>query len=184
MSDSGISESFEFWSSPDSRSEDAPAVVSFEDEGKSGAERARRWSGLDGLRALAVLVVVASHFQLHSNGGIVGVDVFFVISGFLITSLLLEERRMTGGISFRNFWGRRALRLFPALACAIVFALLVSLAISPSVRHQTVVAVPAVILYVGNWFFVFGTDHSLGLLGPTWSLAIEEQFYLVWPSSP
>jgi peptidoglycan/LPS O-acetylase OafA/YrhL len=160
---------------------DAPAIVRFEDEGKPDGDKRRRWSGLDGLRALAVAVVVANHFGLHSNGGIVGVDVFFVISGFLITSLLLDEGMKTGGISFRKFWARRGLRLFPALACAIVFALVMSLAATAIERHQTVVAVPFVVLYVGNWFLVFGHDHSLGLLGPTWSLAIEEQFYVVWP---
>jgi peptidoglycan/LPS O-acetylase OafA/YrhL len=109
------------------------------------------------------------------------VDVFFVISGFLITSLLLDEREKTGTVSFRNFWARRALRLFPALACAIAFAFLMSLAVNASLRHQTVAAVPAVLLYVGNWWMALGHAHSLGLLGPFWSLAVEKQFYVLWP---
>jgi peptidoglycan/LPS O-acetylase OafA/YrhL len=128
-----------------------------------------------------VALVVACHFGLHSNGGFVGVDVFFVLSGFLITSLLIDEREKTGRISFRQFWARRALRLFPALGCAIVFALLLSLDASASVRHFTVIAVPAVLLYVGNWWMALGHGHSLGLLGACWSLAIEEQFYVLWP---
>jgi peptidoglycan/LPS O-acetylase OafA/YrhL len=128
-----------------------------------------------------VAVVVACHFGLHSNGGFVGVDVFFVLSGFLITSLLIEEREKTGRISFRQFWARRALRLFPALILAIAFALLLSLDASASMRHYTIVAVPSVLLYVGNWWTALGHGHSLGLLGACWSLAIEEQFYVLWP---
>jgi len=111
----------------------------------------------------------------------VGVDVFFVISGFLITSLLLKERDKTGEISFRDFWVRRAYRLFPALVCAILFAVLMSKWALPAERHQTFVAIPPVLFYVGNWWAVFGPQHSLGLLSPDWSLAVEEQFYVVWP---
>jgi peptidoglycan/LPS O-acetylase OafA/YrhL len=166
-----------------SRTDDGlQAIVRFEDEPKpTGAGRGQRWAALDGLRALAVGIVVARHFALHSNGGFAGVDVFFVISGFLITSLLLDERDRTGTVSFRNFWARRALRLFPALVVAITFALLMSLAVNASLRHQTVAAVPAVLLYVGNWWTALAHGHSLGLLSSFWSLAVEEQFYVLWP---
>ena len=143
--------------------------------------RSTRWKGLDGLRAFAVLLVLACHFGLHAQGGVVGVDVFFVISGFLITSLLLKERDKTSKISFRDFWVRRAYRLFPALVCAIVFAVVLSKWAVPAERHQTFVAIPPVLLYIGNWWAVFGPQHSLGLLSPDWSLAVEEQFYVVWP---
>jgi peptidoglycan/LPS O-acetylase OafA/YrhL len=138
-----------------------------------------RWAGLDGLRALAVVLVMAYHLNLHTPSGLVGVDVFFVISGFLITSLLLNERDRMGAVSLRNFWMRRALRLFPALACAIVLALVLSLLSPPSLRQQTLAGLPWVLSYVGNWAGVFGVH--LGLLGHTWSLAVEEQFYLLWP---
>jgi peptidoglycan/LPS O-acetylase OafA/YrhL len=140
-----------------------------------------RWKGLDGLRAFAVLLVLANHFGFHAQGGILGVDVFFVLSGFLITSLLLKERDKTGGISFHDFWVRRAYRLFPALVCAIVFAVILSRWALPDERHQTLIGVPPVLLYVGNWWAVYGPGHSLGLLSPDWSLAVEEQFYVVWP---
>jgi peptidoglycan/LPS O-acetylase OafA/YrhL len=145
------------------------------------AGKSSRWRGLDGLRAFAVLLVLACHFGFHAQGGIVGVDVFFVLSGFLITSLLLKERDKTGQISYRDFWARRAYRLFPALVCAIVFAVVMSRWALPAERHQTLIGVPPVLLYVGNWWAVFGPGHSLGLLSPDWSLAVEEQFYVIWP---
>ena len=130
---------------------------------------------------LAILIVMAAHFRLDAPGGIVGVDVFFVISGFLITSLLVGEHDRLGGIGLRNFWARRALRLFPALGCALVLVLVLSLAATPDIRHETIVGLPSVLLYGGNWARAFGSTNTLGLLGHTWSLAVEEQFYLVWP---
>jgi peptidoglycan/LPS O-acetylase OafA/YrhL len=83
---------------------------------------ASRWNSLDGVRAMAVALVMATHFGLHATQGQIGVDVFFVLSGFLITSLLLRERDRTNSVSLMNFWRRRALRLFPALGCAIALA--------------------------------------------------------------
>ena len=142
---------------------------------------ASRWNSLDGVRALAVALVLATHFGLHATQGQIGVDVFFVLSGFLITSLLLRERDRTSGVSMMNFWRRRALRLLPALGCAIAFALAVSLATAPALRHSTVVELPYVLGYVGNWGMLFGAPHAGGLLAQTWSLAVEEQFYLIWP---
>jgi peptidoglycan/LPS O-acetylase OafA/YrhL len=119
---------------------------------------------------------------VYPAGGAVGVDLFFVISGFLITSLLVREHDRTENISLRRFWARRALRLFPALACAIALALFVCLLSTEAVRHATVAGLPAVALYSGNWVRAFGSSpNTLGLLGHTWSLAVEEQFYLVWP---
>ena len=140
-----------------------------------------RWSGLDGLRAIAVLAVLGTHFGFLNQGAAVGVDLFFVLSGFLITSLLLRERQRTGVISLRRFWLRRGLRLFPALVCAVLFALVVAQWASPAERHATWAGLPWVILYVGNWAKAAGGPHTLGLLVHTWSLAVEEQFYIVWP---
>jgi peptidoglycan/LPS O-acetylase OafA/YrhL len=145
--------------------------------------RLGRRPALDGLRGLAILLVLLSHLLslTHTHGdrfwavGSAGVTVFFALSGFLITSLLIEEHAREGRVSLRRFYERRARRLFPALAVVIGAVALL----------QHVVPVPlmpslwAVFLYVGNWVDAFG--GNLGLLNPTWSLAIEEQFYLVWP---
>jgi peptidoglycan/LPS O-acetylase OafA/YrhL len=145
------------------------------------AARVPRWDSLDGVRALAVVLVMATHFGLHAVQGQIGVDVFFVLSGFLITSLLLRERDRTSHVSLGNFWRRRALRLLPALGCAMVLAVALSLVADPVMRHPTIAAVPFVMGYVGNWHMVFGPPHAGGLLAHAWSLAVEEQFYIVWP---
>jgi peptidoglycan/LPS O-acetylase OafA/YrhL len=138
-----------------------------------------RWPALDGLRALAVAAVVGFHFGIAPPGW-VGVDLFFVISGFLITTLLLEESQRVGRISLRRFWARRALRLGPALLCAIAFGLILSLLCTSAARHDTVTGLPWVLFYSGNWIRAL-EPNTLGLLGHTWSLAIEEQFYFLWP---
>lgn len=149
---------------------------------KATMQDEHRWSALDGLRALAVAIVVAYHFGVFPPGGALGVDLFFVISGFLITSLLVRERDRSGHISVAHFWVRRALRLFPALACAVALAFVVALVSTEVVRHDTLIGLPWVLLYSGNWARAFDANpNTLGILGHTWSLAVEEQFYLVWP---
>ena len=138
---------------------------------------------LDGLRGIAVLVVLAAHARVTpvaAEGGLAGVTLFFVLSGYLITRLLIAERTTIGRVDLRAFYMRRALRLFPALG-ALLIVVLVGYAIGlwESNRADLGVAIPAVILYAGNW--VAATGASFGVLGHTWSLAVEEQFYLVWP---
>lgn len=136
---------------------------------------------LDGVRALAVLFVAGVHARPKLlPGGSIGVDVFFVLSGFLITTLLLEELDLHGRVHFGRFYARRALRLLPALAgllaVVLVWAFFVA---SPETRHDALREVVAAASYTRNmpwWDGVPGT-----LLGHTWSLALEEQFYLVWP---
>jgi peptidoglycan/LPS O-acetylase OafA/YrhL len=137
--------------------------------------------GLDGLRALAVLLVagVHTHPRLIPSGAI-GVDVFFVLSGFLITALLVAELDDNGHIAIGHFYARRALRLLPALfgLLVVVTAWAVVIA-SPDTRHRALQEVLAAASYTRNltwWAHVPGP-----LLGHTWSLALEEQFYLVWP---
>lgn len=137
---------------------------------------------LDGLRAVAVLAVVASHTGATITlGGWTGVDVFFVLSGYLITALLLEEHDRFGRVDLGRFYARRALRLYPAL----VVLLLLGAGFHRTLGDGATVAgylrsAAAAGLYVQD--FVLGFTHtSPGGFGHTWSLAVEEQFYLVWP---
>jgi peptidoglycan/LPS O-acetylase OafA/YrhL len=133
---------------------------------------------LDGLRAVAVLAVAVFHTGLPLlRGGWVGVDVFFVLSGFLITTLLLEERDRFGRVDLPAFYARRALRLLPALA-----ALLVAIAgavVIGAVASSVLDDVGWIVLYLGNWPAALGEE--LGPLSHLWSLALEEQFYVAWP---
>ena len=135
---------------------------------------------LDGLRAIAVLMVMGYHFGVPGlvGGGHTGVTIFFALSGFLITSLLLEERRERGHIDLLAFYGRRARRLLPAL-CALVAVVLV-LAAGRRQLDDVAPQALAVLLYLGNWA-QHGDPISLDHLSHTWSLGVEEQFYLVWP---
>ena len=154
-----------------------------------GAPQLPRMPALDGVRALAVLAVMAYHNGFTwIPGGYYGVDAFFVLSGFLITSLLLAEVDATGTLKLLRFWGRRARRLLPALF-VLVGALGVVHLLSPSLLPwaDPVPDAAATIGYVANWHFVAGNAGYFAASGPpspllhTWSLAIEEQFYLVWP---
>jgi peptidoglycan/LPS O-acetylase OafA/YrhL len=131
---------------------------------------------LDGFRGVSIVAVMLYHTGIMS-GGFLGVDMFFVLSGFLITSLLLEELAATGRVSFRSFYVRRALRLLPALAPVVAIAGGAMIAWNPSLG--TVGFVLSVIFYTANWAIVYGLPP--GLLAHTWSLAIEEQFYVIWP---
>src|SRR5215469_7365607 len=133
--------------------------------------RQQRWAGLDGLRAAAIAAVLGTHFGFFGPIAVIGVDLFFVISGFLITSLLLRERDSSGSVALWAFWTRRALRLLPALACAMVFACVMALMASPALRHETMTGLPWVPFYLGNWYMAAG-GHGLGLLAHTWSLSI------------
>jgi peptidoglycan/LPS O-acetylase OafA/YrhL len=137
---------------------------------------------LDGLRALAVLSVLVYHTWNILPGGWVGVDVFFVLSGYLITAILLDERGRTGTISLGQFYLRRALRLLPALALCVTMAVALAETQGPGLTDVTTKEAAAAALYVANWWQVVTPHAPLGLLAHTWSLSIEEQFYLVWPA--
>jgi peptidoglycan/LPS O-acetylase OafA/YrhL len=132
---------------------------------------------LDGLRALAIIVVICDHAGVLP-GGLIGVDVFFVLSGYLITSILLIDLREIGRISLPNFYWRRALRLTPALAILASFELTRSLFNPHGAEIRE--AVLAASLYLQDFDNIFNFTR-LGLMGHTWSLATEEQFYLLWP---
>jgi peptidoglycan/LPS O-acetylase OafA/YrhL len=144
---------------------------------------------LDGLRAVAVLAVLFYHADLSwAPGGFLGVEAFFVLSGYLITSLLLTEWRQTGSIDLVAFWGRRARRLLPALfvllAAIAVYAALIA---SPSEFGQIRGDALSTLAYINNWWQVragqsyFDQFETPSPLRHAWSLAIEEQWYVVWP---
>lgn len=159
---------------------------------KSGGAKARKTTGLrsdiQGLRAVAVLAVIADHTFAYPHGGFVGVDVFFVISGFLITGLLLREHERVGRISFADFYRKRARRILPLAVLVLVATVAASWTVFSGGRAMRVTE-------DGLWSLVFGTNWHLALIGTDymqaggavsplqhfWSLAVEEQFYVVWP---
>ncbi len=144
--------------------------------------------GIDAMRALAVLAVFGYHAGLDwVPGGFLGVDVFFVISGYLITSLLLREFRSTDHIELGRFWLRRARRLLPAVGVLIAVAMIVSAIAEPDKIGQIRGDALASLFYFANWHFIFaGTSYFEQFGRPSlfthlWSLSVEEQFYLFWP---
>lgn len=143
---------------------------------------------IQGLRAFAVCVVVGDHLIGWPRGGFVGVDIFFVISGFLITGLLVREQERTGRISFGDFYRRRVKRILPGAALVIAVTLAGSWALFSRPRFESTMhdALWAAV-FAANWRFAsVGTDYFQATAPPSplqhyWSLAVEEQFYLVWP---
>lgn len=138
---------------------------------------------LDGVRGISILMVLILHFGFKFlPGGFFGVDVFFVLSGFLITSLLVQEQERYGGISLKLFYLRRALRLGPALAVFMLgLGLYGLLFLNRAQATEIYQGIALTASYVSNWIFALKPALKIGPLGITWSLAIEEQFYLVWP---
>ena len=140
---------------------------------------------LDGFRGLAILLVVPFNLGWGLTGGYIGVDLFFVLSGFLITSLLIQERSRAGRIDFGAFYMRRILRLIPALLFLLA-ALTVTTTVlsSPADARENYLASLAALFYVANWVMALGVGDGsdvMGALAHTWSLSVEEQFYLIWP---
>ncbi|RZT21590.1 acyltransferase family protein [Fictibacillus sp. BK138] len=151
-------------------------------------QKNRYITGLDGLRAIAVLAVIAYHLNFEwAAGGLLGVTVFFVLSGYLITDLLIAEFVETDKINFKNFWIRRARRLLPAM-----FTMLLVVITWVTIFEQTMLDklekdTLAAIMYVSNWWYIFQDLSYFESFGPPsllthfWSLAVEEQFYILWP---
>ena len=144
--------------------------------------------GLDGIRALAVTAVVGYHLGVaHLSGGLLGVGMFFTLSGYLITAILLRSWRKNGNLSLSTFWLRRARRLLPALGVVLFVVLLATALASPSSFGTRGGEALAAGFYVSNWTTIlhgvsyFSLFRPPGPLDHLWSLAVEEQFYLVWP---
>jgi peptidoglycan/LPS O-acetylase OafA/YrhL len=148
----------------------------------------RYMPGLDGLRALAVLAVIAYHEQFGwAPGGLLGVGVFFTLSGYLITDLLLGQWARSGGLNLGDFWLRRARRLLPALFVMLAVVTAWVTVVSPSRLASLRGAVAGAATYSSNWYYIYTHNSYFARFAPPgpfdhlWSLAVEEQFYLVWP---
>jgi peptidoglycan/LPS O-acetylase OafA/YrhL len=148
----------------------------------------RRAPGLDGVRALAVLAVMAFHENLSAvPGGFLGVDVFFVLSGYLITDLLAAQFGRDGRLDLRGFWTRRARRLLPALAVVLVAVTAAVAVLEPDQLSGLRPALLGAVSYTSNWWQALHHQSYFDTFGPLpplehlWSLAVEEQFYLIWP---
>ncbi|ONI83155.1 acyltransferase [Actinosynnema sp. ALI-1.44] len=151
------------------------------------AERKRHLPALDGLRGVAIIGVLLFHTG-HLPGGFLGVDLFFALSGYLITDLLLREVETTGTVSLIAFWGRRIRRLLPALAVMLAIVTVLVWAVGPADLVRTTLSDgPWVQLNLVNWHLLAESASYWDRFGPSrvfehlWSIAVEEQFYLVWP---
>ena len=160
-----------------------------DDESAVSHTRLAYLPALDGMRACAVLAVMMFHGGIpHMDGGFMGVDAFFVLSGFLITSLLIGEWRQSLTIKLGSFWARRARRLLPALLLMLLFVAFFASVIVPKGTYGALrLDALATLLYVSNWHFIlvnsnyFNETAASSPLLHTWSLAVEEQFYVIWP---
>ncbi len=152
-----------------------------------GEARRARITGLDGLRALAVTVVIVFHLSPGGlPGGFLGVDVFFVLSGYLITRLLAEERTATGGIRIAGFWRRRVRRLVPALLLVLIACSTAALFVGGDLLIGLGAQVLGALTFSSNWVYIAAGSSYFDATAPElfrnlWSLAVEEQFYLLWP---
>lgn len=155
---------------------------------KSGNKQFRYMPGLDGLRALAVLSVIAYHLNFPwASGGFLGVTVFFVLSGYLITDLLIAEWSINKKIDLKNFWIRRAKRLLPGMFTLLLVVIATVSIFQPSLITSLKQDSIAAVFYYSNWWYIFHDLSYFESFGPPsllnhfWSLAVEEQFYILWP---
>src|SRR5829696_6902681 len=153
----------------------------------SSSTRLNYLPGLDGVRAMAVIAVLLYHADLGVYGGYLGVESFFVLSGYLITTLLLLDIQNHGRVRLQTFWLRRARRLLPALFVMVAGSLAITAILLPDEFAALMRDAFAAIAYVTNWYLIasgqsyFDAAERPPLLQHLWSLAIEEQFYLIWP---
>ncbi|MFM7225674.1 MAG: acyltransferase family protein, partial [Actinomycetota bacterium] len=144
---------------------------------------------LDGLRTVAVVLVIAFHSGIDRlSGGFIGVDVFFVLSGFLVTGILVRDLGSGRGVQWRRFYSRRVRRILPASVLTLVVTAVVYAAVaSPLQQEDAFGGFRSAFLYIANWHFIqqstdyFAADVDRNPVLHFWSLAVEEQFYLVWP---
>lgn len=143
---------------------------------------------LDGLRALAVIAVVIYHMNATAlQSGLLGVTIFFVLSGYLITGLLIREWSTTKKINLPQFWLRRVRRLFPAIVFVLLGTIVLTGVFAPDMLTKLRNDIVAALLFFTNWWYIFqdvSYFEAMGAPSPVthfWSLAIEEQFYLIWP---
>ena len=153
----------------------------------SDPKRRFRLGGLDGIRALAAVAVLLYHtWPGIAPGGFLGVDVFFVLSGFLITSLLIEDGEAFGTIRLKRFWLRRWRRLFPAVVTVVLFTLPIALALSSDMLARARSQVAGTLTFTYNWVALATGSSYFDRANPRlytnmWTLAVEQQFYLIWP---
>ena len=148
-----------------------------------------RIASLDGVRAVALLIIMGYHFGVGwLQGGFFSLDIFYVLSGYLITGLLTSEYRRRGGIKLSAFWLRRARRLLPALVIVLVaVTLMIRFAEPAGLYPDFRMSALSALFYFSNWWQIATSGNyfvATGAVSPlthTWSLAVEEQFYLIWP---
>ncbi len=169
-------------------SETAPRPARYAWHGGSQVRQRELRADIQGLRALAVISVVLFHIWPQAlPGGYVGVDVFFVISGYLITGMLFRELQDTGRISLLKFYERRMKRLLPAASLVLIVVALATPLLPPARWEETSIGILASALYVENWHLAWlavdylGAENSPSPVQHYWSLSIEEQFYILWP---
>jgi peptidoglycan/LPS O-acetylase OafA/YrhL len=168
---------------------DQTALLTSRPSRGGGARESHYRPQLDGMRAVAVYLVVAFHSGISAfSGGFIGVDVFFVLSGYLVTQLLLRDFRAAGRVDFRRFYSRRFRRLLPAAFVTLVVTAAVYAAVAaPADVHDAIGGFRSAFLYVANWHFIsqsndyFAANVNSNPVVHFWSLAVEEQFYLCWP---
>lgn len=137
----------------------------------------------DGIRGIAVILVMLlhAHFQ-YGKGGAIGVDIFFVLSGFLITKNLLDDYSANGFISMKKFWIKRFFRLFPPFFILLISVYLLSFCIDNStIKNAILIEVRDSFLYLSNLSWLWSDYNENRILGHTWSLSVEQQFYIIWP---
>src|SRR5688572_20426684 len=166
----------------ESKAPDSPAPA-LDDQAYSAFCNTRHFGSLDGLRSISILAVIWHHGPgaglssgLGSKGWL-GVHLFFAISGFLITTLLLREKTRKGEIELKNFYVRRVLRIFPLYYSVLALYAALTYFVGSQGRELFFQALPSFITYTSNWFFA----EDVVIFGFAWSLATEEQFYCTWP---